>query len=247
MTPTTTLSAVVHADSKVGKTWFSATMPGPRLYLDIESRAKFAPLGRRVTWEPQHPVPADVDEDTTVMCKINEINGVTALDTVYQWLAAGQHPFKSLIFDSITELQKRYMDVIAGANAMQTQHWGELLRKVETSVRRMRDLADTTHIPPINVLFICGSDDRSGIWRPMLQGALARTLPYHVDLFAYMATCVDPTDPAVLTRQLHLQPTGNFAAGDGTDILSRAYGPAIVNPSFTAMLQTLDNFLGVSA
>lgn len=233
----TALSMIVHAESKVGKSWFSGTMPGPRLYLDIESRSRFVPLGRRVAWDPRQSIPDDIDEGTTVVVKVTDFD---AVGLVYQWLAAGKHPFRSLIVDSLTELQKRLVDKIAGAGQMETQGWGELLRRMESLVRKMRDLSDPpAGMPPLNVLFICGSVEKDGKVRPLLQGALGNSLAYHVDLVGHMDVRPDPSNPAAVVRCLRIQPTLNVVAGDGTDILTQHYGPEIMGPDFSAMLAVL--------
>lgn len=244
MTPQTTISAVVHGESGVGKTWFAATLPGPRLYLDVESRARFAPLGKRIEWDPHQVIPADIDEDTTVVVRVRDFD---VMNLVHQWVAAGNHPFKSFVMDSLTELQKRAIDRVAGANQMEVQMWGEVLRKMEVLVRAFRDLADPAPgRQAMSVLFIAGTEEKQGKLRPMLQGALGKTLPYHVDICGYLAPCTTPDDPTTLQRALYIQPTPLVIAKDGTDSLTKHYGPAIVNPNFTDMLTVLDNALGVA-
>jgi hypothetical protein len=245
VTPQTTISAVVHGESGVGKTWCAGTLPGPRVYLDIESRARFAPLGARVQWDPHNALPTGLTEDSTVIVSVRNFD---VMNLVHQWLAAGNHPFKSFVMDSLTELQKRAIDSIAGANAMETQNWGELLRKMEVLVRAFRDLADPApNRQAMNVLYIAGTEEKQGKLRPMLQGALGKTLPYHVDICGYLAPCTTPDDPTTLQRALYIQPTPLVVAKDGTDILTKHYGPAIVNPNFTEMLTVLDNALGVAS
>lgn len=231
-----TLSAIVHGESGAGKSWLGATTPTPRLLLDVEGRTKYAPLGNRVVWDPHNPVP-DTEGIDTVVVKVLDFN-VMAL--VYQWLQSGQHPFASVVIDSLTELQKRAIDNIAGADAMQTQNWGELLRKMEILVRQFRDLADHPTKPLWAVVFITGTHEKGGKVRPLLQGQIGSTAPYYCDLVGYLGTCPSPEDPAQTVRCFHIQPTGALVVKDGTDILTQTYGSVIYRPDFRAMLRVLN-------
>src|SRR5216110_338838 len=119
----TTLTALIHGDSGVGKSWLAASSPAPRLILDAEGRAKYAPsLLPKVFWDPKvsGPPAADGTWDTC----ITPIADFDTLSTAYSWLRSGQHHFKSIVIDSLMEAQKRCIDGVAGTGAMQTQDWG---------------------------------------------------------------------------------------------------------------------------
>jgi hypothetical protein len=102
---------MVYGESKVGKSTFAVTAPYPRLMLDVEGGHRFLPINVKY-WDPlrEEPPAADGTWDT---CVVN----VTDYDTVlkaYQWLQIGKHQFKSLIIDSVSELQVKCVDNIAG-------------------------------------------------------------------------------------------------------------------------------------
>lgn len=232
-----TVSAIVHGESGMGKTWLGATGPTPRLVLDVEGRSKYAPYGRRVMWDPRTP-PPDMAEIDTAVVKLRRFD---EMDFVYQWLNSGQHPFRSFIVDSLTELQKRAIDMIAGTNAMRTQDWGDLLRRMEFLVRAMRDLADHPTNPIPLVLFVCFTQEKGGHRRPLIQGSLGNTLPFYVDVNGYLTVVDDPSDPTQAARALFIQPVQvGLVVKDGTDLLTQHYGPVIYRPNFAEMLGVLN-------
>jgi len=229
---TNTLSAIVHGESGVGKTWLTMTMPAPRLILDVEGRSKYAPT-EKVEWvDPRYAPP----EGDTVVVKIKDF---ATFENVSRWLASGQHPFKSFAIDSVTEVQKRAMDQIAGIDQPKMQDWGVLLRKTEKLARDARDLADHPTNPLSCVLLICGTQVKDDKQRPMLQGQIANNIPYYVDVNGYYYVTQHP-ESGELIRALMIQPIGNVIAKDGTDILTKHYGAVIYNPNFTEILEVLN-------
>lgn len=236
---TLTLSAVVHGESGAGKSWLGTTTPSPRLILDVEGRMKFAPTVRGAAiWQPSVGAIPEVPPEGTVLVKVRAFDDIRI---VHQWLASGQHPFRSLVIDSLTELQKRAMDSIVGEAAAQTQDWGTLLRKMESLVRSFRDLTDHPTHPLDVVVLITGSMEKAGSMRPMLQGQMGLTVPYYVDLNGYLSVAADPQDPTKPVRALTIQPIRpGLVVKDGTDILTQHYGPVIYRPSFSEMLAVLN-------
>jgi len=226
-----TLTAFIHGESKVGKSWLGASSPTPRLILDAEGRAKYTP-GRKVTWDPIRYAPPENDGtwDTCIV-------PVTEFDTIQQvfnWLASGQHPFTSFVLDSIMEAQKRVIDKIAGASQLQTQDWGEVLRRLESLVRAFRDLALVESNPLKVVVFISGTRNVDGVQRPLLQGQFRDTVPYYMDLCGYLYSTPTP-DQQDVVRYLLTQSRPGFVAGDGTD----TFAHVIENPNMSAMYEQI--------
>ena len=60
---------------------------------------------------------------------------------VYQWLQSGRHQFASVIIDSISELQVKIMEQVAGRTAIQLQQWGDIGRATSGLMRDLRDLS----------------------------------------------------------------------------------------------------------
>jgi len=179
------LTVLVHGETGSGKSSFAVTAPYPRLLLDIESGYRFLPI-TKVMWDPMREAPpvADGTWDTVVVV----VHNYNTVLKVYEWLSTGQHQFRSLIIDSISELQVRFFDQLAGDEQLKMQQWGEVLRKMGGLLRNIRDL--TTH--PTNpleavVLTAMTRQDKDGVFRPYLQGQLAVMAPYLYDILGAIA------------------------------------------------------------
>lgn len=210
------LTMMIYGESKVGKSTFAVTAPYPRLMLDVEGGHRFLPINVKY-WDPmsEEPPKADGTWDTCVVL-------VHDYDTVlkaYQWLQAGQHQFKSLIIDSISELQVKLFDKIAGTDALKMQQWGEILRHMGSLLRDLRDL--TMHpIAPLEaiVLTAMASPDRDGRFHPYLQGQLRVQAPYFYDILGAIAVesfpNPDPMKPPYKVRRMYVERTDKYEAGE---------------------------------
>ena len=210
------LTVMVYGESKVGKSTFAVTAPYPRLMLDVEGGHRFLPIVVKY-WDPlrEEPPLADGTWDTVVVT-------VRDYDTViktYQWLQLGKHHFKSLIIDSISELQVKCMDSIAGTEQMKMQQWGELLRHMGGLLRDLRDL--TMH--PTNpleavVLTAMSRTSQDGRHRPYLQGQLAIQAPYFYDILGALTVetlqSIDPMQPPQKVRRMYVERTNDYEAGE---------------------------------
>lgn len=229
------LTLVVHGESGVGKSYLADTAPGPRLVLDAEGGIRWTP-SRKVQWDPKNPIPELGPEDTAVVTVLD----LESLQRAFQWLAVGKHPFKSVIVDSLTEVQNRTINAVAGReNAPQLRDWGSILIKVDNIVRAFRDLT-LNEIKPVEVvIFVCGSREigqEHPVVRPMLQGQMMNRLPYSVDVVMYMS--VDVGAGGELERKALFASVQGISAKDRTGklgvsmdapsipkILDLAYGP----------------------
>lgn len=227
-----TLTIIVHGESGVGKSHLADTSPAPRLILDVEGGVRFTP-SKKVTWDPKlAPPEADGTWDACVVT-------VTDLDTiqrVFQWLNAGQHPFRSVVLDSLSEVQKRAIDTIAGTAQPSQQDFGTLKRRTEALVRAFRDLTLNPVKPVEVVVFVCGTAERGqehAVMRPGLVGSITNEVGYYVDVMTYMSAQLGP-DGAVERRALFV-PVEHIAAKDRTGRL----GVSMDNPSIPAMLERI--------
>lgn len=231
------LSFLVHAGAKVGKTTLASTCPKPLLLLDAEGGSKFL-NNPKIFWDPRTQSPP-VWDGTWEICVV-VVHQFEVLATVHQWLNTGQHHFRSLCVDSITEVQRRCKKTIGSPENFRTQDWGTLLMRMDDIIRDMRDL--TLHpINPINVsMFIAETRESNGKWRPYMQGAIATQLPYMVDVlgYLYVAELPDPLDPTVFhkERQLLASPHPQFEAGER---VQGRLGDVVRQPDVEAMLTTV--------
>lgn len=234
------MSIIVHGDSKAGKTTLGATTPAPRLLLDAEAAHRFLP-GNKITWDPitQEPPKDDGTWETCVVV----VRTFQHMTRAYEWLNSGQHPFKSVVVDSITEIQTKLKeDVSGGVDTKFTfDLWGQVLAKMEDLLRKIRDLTEHPTNPIQAIVITAMTSFRDGKWRPFLQGQSATKLPYFFDVIGYMYVDLvydqmDPTQPPKEVRRMLTGFDPNIIAGE------RVQGrlPRIIdNPNVTGMLDTV--------
>lgn len=210
-----TLSVLVHADSKVGKTTLGSTAPPPILVLDAEGGSKFLNVPK-VTWDPlQGPPPTP---DGTWHTCVVVVRDFETVKRTYQWLQSGQHYFRSIVVDSISEIQRRCKDNLAGTEALRTQDWGQLLILMDHLIRGYRDLTFHPTNPVQVVVFISETrQDQNGKWKPYMQGQIGVALPYWMDIVGYLY--VDNTldsngQPTGKIRKLLVSPHPQYEAGE---------------------------------
>lgn len=210
------LTMLIFGPSKAGKTRLAATAPGPRLFLDVENGAKFLNT-RSIVWDPktEDPPAADGSWDTCIV----HVRDYDIIPRAYQWLLSGKHEFRSVIIDSISELQAKALEQIAGRKQMETRDWGSLLREMTGFMRDMRDL--TTH--PTNplecvVLTAMAKEDMQGKAVPYLQGQAANIISYLWDVTGYLAVETfphpDPAQGRYTARRLYVCCTDKASAGE---------------------------------
>jgi hypothetical protein len=213
---TRSLTIMVHGESKVGKSSLAVTAPYPRLMLDVEGGHRFLPINVKY-WDPirEEPPVADGTWDTVVVV----VRDYDVVMKAFQWLQSGKHQFKSLIIDSISELQVKCMDNIAGTEQMKMQQWGELLRHMGALLRDLRDLTNHPTQPlEAVVLTAMSRKGQDGVYRPYLQGQLAIQAPYFYDILGAITVeqvpNPDPMQPPYKVRRMYVERTPEYEAGE---------------------------------
>lgn len=225
------LTLVVHGESKVGKTWLGSTAPKPALILDAEAGGmRFVP-GRKVRWNPLVDEPPAAD-GTWDICVVS-IDDVQKIDVVYQWLRSGQHPFRSVVFDSLTEIQSRLKKAIDSSGQLDQQGWGRILTMLEDLVVKFRDLTEAQEQVKAFVV-IAGTRMRDGKFRPFLQGQIANLLAYKLDAEGYLF--VSQGEDGHTHRGLQIANSPTFEVGNR---LGGALPDTIWEPDITDMLGTI--------
>lgn len=242
------LSILVHADTKIGKSTFASTAPKPMLLLDAEAAYRFLP-GTKVFWDPMREAPPQrgqgrIDpQDPTVyetdwdICVV-VVREYTTMVKAYEWLNSGAHPFVSVVVDSISEIQKRLKDSLRTLDEQMDQRkWGQVLDHMEWLVRGLRDLTEHPTRPIQAVVLTSMTTQRDGKWRPYVQGQLATTMPYFLDVIGYMFVQDipndDPTQPGYKIRRLLVTPHPQFEAGER---VQGKLGEMVDEPSVHKML-----------
>lgn len=225
------LCILLHGDSKAGKSWLGNTAPSPRLILDAEGGNEFTP-GKKVYWDPLRYSPP-VNDGTWETC-IVYVNDYDTVLKVYDYLNQGEHPFNSVILDSISEIQQRCVDSIAGVDQMRIQDWGTLLRKVSSLVRSFRDLRTHPTHPLEAIVIIAMTRQVNGKWKPYVQGQLQTSMPYYVDVIGYLF--IQRLDTGEIMRRLLVSPHDQFEAGER---VGGRLGQVVDNPNVSVMLDTI--------
>jgi len=220
---------LVHGESKVGKTWLGASGPRPVLVLDAEGGTRFLPY-KSTTWDGLSEPPAY--DGTWEVCVV-PVRNFNTMQSVYQWLNSGKHPFQTVVIDSLSEVQQRCIDGLAGQQQMSQQMWGDLLRQMSALVRSFRDLVTHPTQPIPAVVLIAMSREMNGRKIPYVQGQLAVTLPYYIDVVGYVFTQVG--EDGALMRRMWVGSHPMFDAGDRTGAL----GEVVELPSIIEMLNTI--------
>lgn len=242
-----TLSLLVHGEPGAGKSWLGQTAPAPRLVLDAEGGSR-APkrIGKngkveripQIVWDP-HSGPPPAADGSWESCRVSVLNFDT-LQRVFEYLNSGQHEFRSVVVDSLTEVQKRCKDSIrSGDEVMNERMWGILLDRMELLIRAFRDLVDHP-VRPIEALVILAlSKEHNFKTKPAVQGALGTSLPGYVDTEGFLAPGVDETTGEEV-RRLLIHPHERYEAKDRTHTLTAHYGHVIENPDVEQMLDVLN-------
>jgi len=181
------LSFLVHGGAKVGKSTLGGTSPRPIVILDAEGSTQFLPLrfwNADGGWDPRtQPPPA---YDGTWDAAVVHVRQFEDLDAAKGRLLTGQHHFRSLVFDSVTEGQRKLKQHLVGAGKMSRETWDDLLRNMDVLLRDLRDLTRHPTNPLQTATFICETRLKDGKYKPVLQGQLADAVPYWFDVVGYL-------------------------------------------------------------
>jgi hypothetical protein len=203
--------------------------------LDVESGGSDFTPSKKIYWDPKKEKPpvADGTWDTCVVY-VREPDDVIK---AYEWLNSGQHPFKSVILDSITEDQVRTINKVTGGGEMDLKKWGKVLQEVGGVARKLRDLVTHPVAPLEAVVIIAATHQRNGTgnWTPFVQGQLKVFLPYLYDMLAYLGEPIRNADGSI-TRRLLTGPAPGYDAGGRFEALL----PHVIdNPNITDMLSVI--------
>jgi hypothetical protein len=188
-----------------------------------------------IHWDPVKEDPPESGDWETCHVAVRDFVDV---QKTFDWLLTGRHPFKSVVLDSLTEIQKRCRDSISGTESPSEREWGLLLIRMEHLTRSFRDLVFHPTNPLDAVIILALIQDRNGKRKPAVQGALGTSLPGYMDLVGYLF--VEITEEGTEQRRMLISPRDGFEAKDRTHTLSQHYGPSITRPDVEEMLRVLN-------
>ncbi len=241
------LYLLIHGPYGTGKTTLGHTAPGPICVLDAEGGSLYVDKDI-VLWDPRDPIPGGLNTDTSVVVDVQDWE---TYRLVLDIILSGDHPFKSLLVDSLTEIQKQLKDALLPDNEFGSYTkadydiWDQLLTFMEADARKLRNLARPGHKNPINVVIVAASNVEEYPRRPILQGALRRSLPGFVDVEGYLhaeEVMNEKSGQKVKRRVLDIDPhdeaTAEVKCRPGE--LVAKHGDAIWDPNIKRMLRTIN-------
>lgn len=238
MDNTKRLCTLLHGYSGMGKTPLANTTPGPRLMIDIENASDWltCPV---VKWDGRSDpnLLEGLTENTSVV--VNITNFYDIINNIMPWLNSGRHPFRSVILDSMTELQEKMLKAVAGNDKRDWDSYGTMLIWCQNMLLELKDLKYNSIHPVDMIVVICGTDEsKAGRVVPMLDGKIAKKITFKMDLVAYLFRDQDGAGNEY--PRLRIQPTPVFEAKDRTQILVPKYGPIIDNPDLMQIMYALN-------
>lgn len=250
-----TLSFLVHAPAKEGKSTLGSTLPPPILVLDVEGSWRFikragfckpgvhntsqctCPVLRSKIWNPNVDPPPRYD-GTWEICRVI-VQEWRTLTSVYKCLTEFPHDFVSLSFDSITEAQRRLKNNLRGLEQMRMQDWGDLLVKMDKLIRDFRDLVLLPNMSLRVVMFVAETRLSNGKWRPYMQGAIADSLPYWLDVVGYLYTDFAPDENNQNTVEVKKLWVGRHPQFEAGERLQGCFGSVVEQPNISQMLDMI--------
>ena len=224
------LNVLIYGEPGVGKTWLCGTADddkatSPVLFMDVEGGV--TTLRKRTGLD------------------VVSVRNMTQIVEIHRKLHENPGYYKTVVIDSLTELQKLDMREImkeaSGRNPNQDEdvpsmrEWGKSGERIRRVVRAYRDL-------PLNTIFtahtIIDKDaNNATIYSPSLPGKLRAELPGFLDIVGFMYTFIEDDNTI---RRVQFQKTKTVTAKDRTDEL----GPYLDNTSIPFIWNMIHNNKG---
>lgn len=228
------MTFLIHGLSKTGKSTLAATAPAPRLLMDVEAASRFLPI-KSVKWDPLAEAPPQYDGswDTAVV----PTNNWLQVQKAYEWLVSGQHPFRSFIIDSISELQYRYIENVSGRAAPKLQEWGDIYRAVGGLIRDIRDLTFVPHAGLECIVMTAMTEvNDKGAWTPLLQGQLRKSVSYFPDVTGFLYLSEDWNELAGEMVERRILQTRRSPTVEAGERVQGRVAPFVENPNLAQLI-----------
>lgn len=240
---TTPLSLIIYGDSGAGKSTLANTAPGPRLIVDAEGAAHHAhrvvngkiEIANVVKWKPGEPIPDNVTD--TCSFRVQRWQDVQFLQDS---LAKGDHPFRSLIVDSVTEIQQQLLDSIAreqDSETLRIQDWGTARKRFGAFVKETRNMAVDDDSNPLEVVVYLALPtlDADKRVRPDLQGKAIQDFPPSCDIVGVVQLGYTEDGETVEQRFMIGGMSEKYVAKTRSAVVRQEWGSVITNPNIEAI------------
>ena len=242
VTPATELqltrSWAVYGRSGTGKTTFASTFPKPLLLLDIE------------------------DHGTDSIADIPDIDVVTItrwdeFEAVYDTLIARSNRYKTVVFDTVTQMQlvganrilakKRKPTVVQlDWGTMTMQDWGDLGALMKEQITLFRNL-------PLEVVFlaqerITSNDESSGVLAPEVGPALSPAIASHLNACVSIiaSTFIKRRRRKINNKTVEINPVHSMRIGPSPVYVTKVRKPKLItlpddidDPTYTDVLEII--------
>lgn len=214
------LTILVYGSSGAGKTYMSRTTG------DLEGTLVLTAEGGMLSL-------ADVE----IPCA--EISSIDQLRSMYAWLRRGDHGYRWLIIDSISEIAEQVLAKELDANKDGRKAYGEMQDTICKLLKHLRDL-------PMNVVLIAKREqiqDEDGklLYGPSFPGKrLAQLAPYLFDEVWALRTAerTDDDGKPVVVRYLQTVSDGRWEAKDRSGRLERYERPDLKSLADKLLVRT---------
>ena len=184
----------------------------------------------------------DVEGGTRSIADRNDIDVIRPdsmgeVKDIYDWLADGQHDYRTIVVDTLSELQRvglgEILQTAKDPSWPQIQDWGRSTEQMQKLVRAFRLLAQREGW---NVIFTAHANQQqdaitgANLIRPNLTPGATVATTGIVDVCGYLKMLPDGT------RQLQLAPTRSVAAKYRQPLTGKRLPDAIDNPSMVTIL-----------
>lgn len=181
-----------------------------------------------------------------------ELGAFKELQQILWYLRNEDHPYRTLIIDSLSELAQKNLDIIVETETARNskrngdvdnvwlEDYGKSTQQMRRTIREFRDL-------PMHVLFTChaaSSKDQHGVEQvfPALTPKLRTSVLGYMDVVGFMYTTFEEPkeegeDP-VMVRKLLTRPYGKWIAKDRSP--GGRLGMTMTNPTMTSMLDRIN-------
>lgn len=238
----------IHGWFGAGKTWMAATAPGPVLFADVEGGVFDTP-NPKVLWD-------DVKDDLNQIKNEKDLIVVKKLTTerelvgMIDMLMSGKygeqpHPFESFVVDSLSMFQMKLKREVQSPGKefdpdvkVDWDGWNRLLNHMLMRCEDLLSVTHPSHVKPVNVVLVSGTDREQTFARPLLEGAFRKRLPGLVDLHGFMRTDrIEGED----TPCLYFRSTDVIDAKNRLDGVSKQWPEGrIVSPTIPKILAALN-------
>lgn len=192
----------IHGEAKAGKTTFASKSPQPILFFDAENASKFLFTenpGDKVYWNPiTQPMPIR-NKDNLWKAVVVIVESYEHIEKALEELRSQPHPFRTIVFDSISEIQdKLSKSILRGKkhSQLQLQDWGAMASRMGELLRAFRDLPVHADSPLVAVVFLAMSKTPTtrekdgsvtyGKTFPVIRGSAKDLIVYMTDLMGHL-------------------------------------------------------------